>query len=305
MSTTSLPTGTRAAIVTPRPAPVKPPVLASDILREEVAPIAPAQRAVRVWLALFAVAFALAAAARAFLGYGPPSPAVVSGSIATAVVAALGAVVPAPYAARASLAAVAAFVPLAMGARGEGPLAALGFEGKLHAWLGLWLVTMLPGALLFRARYRAFRAARVLLAVVLAAAIPELVLLGTGAALGGPLLVRVADGALVAATLTGFFGFMGEETTGGCNGWAALVIVVHAVRIGLRQVVIGDGAYGPAGYLVGALGVAVSSTLVAYAIFQLLAALLAREARKVDVHRIVGPSAEDQRMHSLTSETDG
>jgi len=160
MSTSSLPPEVAPISVVPFSI-IKPPVLASDILREEVAPIAPAQRAVRIWLAAYALAFAaLAAASR--MGFGPPSSTVFNGSIATAVVALAAALVPAPYAARASFALIAGLVPLALGAVGEGPLAAIGFQGRLAGALGVGLVTLLPGALFFRARYRAFRAARIL-----------------------------------------------------------------------------------------------------------------------------------------------
>jgi hypothetical protein len=300
VSTTSLPVDARPIV--PKRPPAKPPVLASDILREEVAPIAPAQRLVRIWLGLFALAF-VAAAVASVQGFGPASPGVLAGSIATAIVATIGAITPAPYAARASLAAIAGLVPLAMGARGEGPLAATGFDGILHASAGLVLVTALPGALLFRARYRAFRAARVILAVVLVCAIPALAFLAIEALEPtAPLLARGCDGVVAIAVLTALFGFMGEETSGGCGGWAKILVLAHAGRVILRGFVFESSPYGPWGFVFGGIGELVASTLVSYAIFQLLAALFAREARKVDIHRIVGPSAESERMHSMTSE---
>ncbi len=304
VSTTSLPVdAVDEPVVT---AKIKPPVLASDILREEVAPIAPAQGALRIWLAAFAIAFAAGAAA-SWAGFGPRSPGVVTGCLATAFVALLAATLPVPYAVRASLAAVSGLVPLAMGVRSEGPLAALGFEGTGHAAALLVLTTLLPGALLFRARYRAFRAARVLLVLALAASAYGLVILVMHAlSPDASFLARAADAGLACAALTAFFGFLGEETTGACTAWAVLLVAAYTVRLGLQTVVESGDPYGRWGFLVGALGASVSGMVVAFAVLQLLATLLANEARKVDVHRIVGPSAEEthgsERPPSMSSE---
>jgi len=304
------------------PPPCKPPVLASDILREEVAPFRPAQRAVRAWLGAYALAFALAATASMY-GFGAPMPGALEGAWVTAIVAAIAAIAPVPYAARASLAAIAGLVPLTLGALGEGPLAAIGFEGPVPSVAGIVLVTFLPGALLFRARYRAFRAARGILGIALALAAPALFFLGAGAIdAAADLVERVSDAAVLVASLAAFGGFMGEETTGGGNGVAALIVVTHALRL---PIIAGSGLaaaiatgssddvarwiehaaairYGLWGPPIAGIGEFIGSALVAYALFQLLAVLFAREARKVDVHRIVGPSAEGERMGSISSE---
>jgi hypothetical protein len=52
-----------------------------------------------------------------------------------------------------------------------------------------------------------------------------------------------------------------------------------------------DGApdvYGRWGYVVAALGTAVSATTVAWGVFQILASAFADRAREVDVHKIAG-----------------
>lgn len=305
MSMTSLPVGVPRS-PSSRPC-VQPPVLASDILREEVAPIAPGQTILRVWLAGFSLVFGLAALA-SFLGLGSNAPGVFGGSLATAIVAAVAALVSVPYAARASLAVVVGLVPLLMGVGGDGPLSAIGFEGTLNAGAGLLTVTALPGALLFRARYRAFAAARIILGVALAASGLFLVLATLGTLdSAAPNITRVADGAAVITILTAFFGFMGEETSGGCSGWAALLLAVHALRLASQTFVGGldsglAGRFGPWGFVVGGVGEFFASTIVAYAIFQLLAAIFASSARKVDVHRIVGASAETDSRPTMSSE---
>ncbi len=305
MSMTSLPVGVPRS-PSSRPC-VNPPVLASDLLREEVAPTAPGQTILRVWLGGFSLVFGLAALA-SFLGVGSAAPGAFGGSLATAIVAAVAALIPVTYAARASLAVVVGLVPLVMGAGGDGPLSALGFEGTLAAAGGLATVTALPGALLFRARYRAFAAARAIIGVSLAASGLFLVLATAGALdSAAPMICRIGDGAAAITILTAFFGFMGEETSGGCEGWAALLLVVHALRLASQTFVGGldsglAGRFGRWGFVVGGVGEFFASTIVAYAIFQLLAAIFAKDARKVDVHRIVGVSAESDSRPTMSSE---
>lgn len=300
MSTTSLPIDARA---NSSPAMrVRPPVLASDMLREEVAPIAPARRLIRVWLGTFALVFALAAVASR-MGVTSQASGVFEGSVATAILAAIATLVPAPYAARAVIAAIAGLAPLLLGAASLGPLAAIGHEGALRSCAGLLLVTALPGALLFRARYRAFRAARGILAAALLACVPALYFLIVGALEADAALVaRVADIAVVAATLTALFGFMGEETTGGCSNWAGLVLLVHAGRLASLDWIPSPASslpHGAWGHMVGAAGELAAGSLVAFALFQLLAVAFAAKARQVDIHRIAGadPDNEDEDTH--------
>ncbi len=291
MSTTSLPVDARPSA--PLMA-VKPPLLASDMLREEVAPLAPARRVIRIGLGAFAAVFALAAIGARF-GLAPAASGVFLGSVGTALVALLATFLPAPYAARASLAAVAGVLPLLLGAIGYGPLAAIGHEGALQATLGLVMITALPGALLFRARYRAFRAARIILAAVLVACGPGVYFVAQAMLdADASLVTRSADAALLIAAFAAFFGFMGEETTGGCGRSAALVLVVHAARLAAAEWLPATEAsprYGTWGYPLAALGELAASALVAFALFQLLAAAFAVRARKVDVHRAAGASA--------------
>jgi hypothetical protein len=289
ISTTSLPS-TKTQFQTPTPI-VKPPILASDILRDEVAPIAPARVLMRAWLGGLALAFGVVAFASQ-TGIAPQSEAGLGGSVAAAVVAAIAAVAPAPYAARAVLAAIAGLVPLVLGVRGEGPLAPLSADGQWPAAALAVFATALPGVLLFRARYRAFRVARWLLAVALLASAPAVLWLALSAAYGhAPLEVRVADGVAGALALTALAGFLGAETTGGCTAWAALVLVACGARLAVRALA-GGGPFEASAFAIGAAGELIAATAVAVALYQLLAATFARFARKVDVHKIVGPSAE-------------
>jgi hypothetical protein len=296
MSTSSLPASARRIPL--RIPPVKPPVLASDILREEVAPEAPARRAVRVTLVAFAAIAGVAAfAASGWWGTARLSaPFALEGAIAIAVLAAVAALAPLPYAVRAALAALAGCAPLAMGAARVGPLARLGDGGIWASSAVALMATALPAALLFRARYRAFLAARVILGAALVLSLPAVVLLALSAMDGTrPLVERCLAAIGVVAAAAGTLGFMGPETSGGCAQWAALVVGAYAARptwgavasawAGRTQDTLALSA--------AALGALVASTLVTFAVFQILAAALARQARQVDVHRAVGPGASD------------
>ena len=295
MSMTTLPTDSTPPPPNSQRQPVAPPVLASDILRDDVAPIAPAQRLIILWLLLFSIAFG-AAAVFSFLGIFPAS--LLQTSAATAVIAAFAALLPVPYTIRALLAVTASLVPLVLGAHGEGPLAAMHGRGALFDQATLVALTILPGALLFRSRYRAFKVARVILALALLASIPaEIGFALTTIDAAAPLVTRVADGIVLLAVLGAGFGFMGAETTAFGAFWGALIVTTHAAGIGLRASgwIAGSAAFlGPHAwtYVAGGIGEWVAATLAAHAIFQLFAALLGKWARRVDVHQIVGVSAE-------------
>ena len=300
MSTTSIPEGS------PRSNPkmsVKPPVLASDILLEELAPRAPGRTLIRVLLGAFAVACGFSAAAARF-GIGPHSTNVFEGSLLSAGIAAIGALVPLPYAARATVAVLAGLSLLVLGAVDRGPLSPLGQEGVVAAAAALVLVATLPAALFFRSQYRAFRAARFVLTAALVFALPAVVLAVLVVIDGqAPLPQRIADGLFAAATLTGLFGYMGEETSAGCSRFAALVLVTYSARVATRilpasfagsaALVVVDDAYGQCGYLVSSAGTLAAATVVAVGFYQILATLFAESARDIDVHRTAVPSLPD------------
>jgi hypothetical protein len=156
------------------------------------------------------------------------------------------------------------------------------------------LVTLLPAALVFRARFRAFAAARVILAIAFVASLPALGFLGLGVFdTHAPLPDRIAAALTIGAAAGGLLGFMGPETSGGCTQWAGILVVAHTSRLALvagraawandAREMIASGA--------AALGELGAAVLVALALFQLLAAMLGRRARQVDVHQIIGAGA--------------
>jgi hypothetical protein len=287
---------------------IKPPILASDILRDEVAPVAPAQKLIVLWSILFSLAFA-AAAIFSWVGLTPDT--LLVGSAITSVAAALAALLPAPYVLRAFLAATAGMIPLALGVCGSGPLAAMHARGNLVDMATLVALTFLPGVLLFRSRYRAFLIARILLGVALVLSLPAEI----GFAMAAldeatPLLTRIADGVVFVGVLGAGFGFMGAETTGFGAFWGALIVTTYAAGIAARGLpALGDPpstwvTEKHLGFFAAGFGEWLAATLAAHAIFQLFAAFLAKQARKVDVHRIVGPSAESDSTPERLGEDD-
>ncbi|HEY2513819.1 MAG TPA: hypothetical protein VGI39_23285, partial [Polyangiaceae bacterium] len=226
MSTSSLPASAKPLPV--RAPAFKPPVLASDILREEVAPRAPARRAVRLALLAFASTFFAGAAAEALGRIQLDAPLALAGAVGTALVATFAAIMPLPYSARAVLAAAAGATPLVLGVQHLGPLAALGEGGLGRATAMAAMSTLLPAALIFRARYRAYRGARTLLAAALLLSVPAIVLLALAFFGGGELAPRVLAAVGVLAGAAATLGFMGPETSAGCAEWAGLVVGVQA-----------------------------------------------------------------------------
>jgi hypothetical protein len=295
MSTTSLPSSSERAPSSP-PAAAKPPILASDILREEIAPLAPARSAIRGLLLPLVLGFAAWAAASAFgwtSGTGaPPGPPFEAGVALVTAAAALAALFGGPYAARASLATVAGMTPLVLGARGQGPLASIA-AGGLAGGASLVVITILPAALFFRSQYRAFVAARWLLAATLVLALPTVYFLALEALAAGPPLLRGLDAMAAAAVLTSLGGFLGPETTGACTTWGVLILTTYAARVFGASWLGQSSVDLPLAVAIG-LGEGVAGAVASVGIYQLLASLFARRARKADIHKILGPSAEEE-----------
>ncbi len=290
MSTTTLPASSGPQLEESGTV-VKPPILASDILREEIAPLTPAAGTIRVSLCALSIAFATVATACAQAVF-PSAAFATSSAVVTAGAAAIAALLSAPYVARAGLATLAGSLPLALGVRAEGPLAFLGHEGPMVAGARVALITLLPAALFFRGQYRALGAARVILAVALALAVPSMLLSARGALGADPFELRLLDAFGIAATLAALVGFLGPETTAGCAFWGGLLILAEAARQ-LVALSIRPDATGLAFAAGGALAELVAALVVSLGLYQLLAAALARRARLANVHQIVGPSAEE------------
>jgi hypothetical protein len=255
-------------------------VLASEALREDIAPLHPAERESRLIFSGIAIGLALEGIALS-QGLGPGSEA---GSVAFAMAGATAAAValPFPYVLRAGVAVLLGALMMFFGARGVGPLGGIAAEGIVRDVTRLGTMSVLPAALLFRAKYRAYRPARFVLAGAMVLAIPflavETILLTDATA---PFLMRAAGVVDVVMVLCGLFGFMGGYTTGAGSVWAALLLWVLTADLALRDLT--NRASEPFLYTTAAVGTLGAAVLVSVGIFQLLSAALAPDARRVSL----------------------
>jgi hypothetical protein len=269
------PARTESASESSRPPPRL--VLASEALREDLAPVEPGRRSCR-W-ALGGISLALALLGLALHGSSGVLGGASGVTFAAAAASAGLAGAPVSYSLRAvSIGALGALLML-LGLEAQGPLAGLrlGSTFSLEA-SRLVALTVLPGALLFRAHYRAYPVARWVLGAALLATAPFLVNRCISAfAPGAAVLDRAAALLNGAVVLAGFFGFMGADTTAGGSVWAALVLGILCSDILTR------GLTGEAHWLAlggAAIGTACATTLAALAVYHLLAARLCGDAQQ-------------------------
>ena len=280
------PDDSAGAVDTPSIAPDSqrpPPVLASEALRDELAPHQPAEKPARVWLVCVALSLACLGFAQRH-GVGALSQAADSSALSFLFAASLAAtaLLPFPYGLRAGVTALIGLAIMGLGLGSAGPLAGLAMDGGLSGDLArLLAITLLPAALLFRAHYRAYRRARVLLAIAFALALPfatlqGVVLLDTSVSE----VVRVAAGVNAVAVACSLFGFVGGETTGAGAVWAALILGVPAVDIAARELSpLAGPDVGLLAYPTTAVGLVCASIAASVGLFQLAAVAFTADAR--------------------------
>lgn len=280
------------------------PLLASEVLCDELAPLEPARRAVRAWLVGVSLALACLGLALRF-GIGPAAVRLDAATLSFSSAGALLAValLPFPYALRAGVAALIGAALMAIGLRGAGPLAGLAVDGGTDRdLLRLLVLGALPAALLLRAHYRAYRPARWILTAALGLAVPfaavEVLLIADDSA---PAVARIAAVAAVLAISCALLGFMSEASNGAGSVGASLLLLVLSAELGVRELTplatpdIGAWTYAATG-----VGVASASVLVSVGLFQLLAAALAGDARRL-AKKAQGPApAELEEPRSLS-----
>ncbi|MFI5306026.1 MAG: hypothetical protein ACHQ53_01660 [Polyangiales bacterium] len=202
----------------------RPPVLASEALRHELAPAAPASREARAWIA----SVGLVGVAAALIVRGPHGLATPVGAafVALCVLALL----PIDYAARAALVAVVSGAALALAA-----LAMLDGAVSLQPLALMIGVTVLATALLFRSWHRASVLARGLVALGLvvcggwlwlSGSLPRLLILeGEWQRFLQPVLAIPFTIVLLLSLLA----FMDSRSTGACVAWAGSLLGWHLV----------------------------------------------------------------------------
>lgn len=261
--------------------PIKP-LLASDALREDLAPIEPGKAGARYWGVILGALLCAMTALGSFelwTGWVP--------QLAVGAMALLAGALPVPYALRASALLLAATAAAILGVSGLGPMAGiarpLGEWGLLHFLAGAGL----PAALMFRARYRAFPGARSILFAALLFALPFAAWCALRIA-SGPLVLQITSGAALLALVAGTVGFMGPETTV-AGEWIGAVVIAAVVAQLSAELLTAHGTLVADAGLLGPLATAVAflacAILGSVGMFQLLARRHWAEARTIDVHR--------------------
>jgi hypothetical protein len=270
-------------------APSKP-VLASEALMDDVAPVEPAKRAAQAACVAFGVtAFASAALAEAGLRAAHRLDSVAS--VVLGVVGLVAALSRAPYRQRAVSMLVLGTLSAVLGLADLGPTPGLSAPSALTGALRLLAGVAVAGALLFRSHYRAFGGARWALALSLGLAAPFVVqrVLHLSSASGVGWL-EAADALALVALLASFGGFMGSESTGAGSIIGPLLLTALGFELGafeLRASQALEGALAKA--LLGSVAYVAAAGLVALGVFQLLAARFTQDARRIDVRKTIEP----------------
>jgi hypothetical protein len=290
-----------------------PPLLASQALIEDLAPVEPLGQHARILCVVAGLLFAFFGALPLLGVSAHQHPALVP-SLVVGAVTLFAAVARVAYRKRAVAMVALGAIVAGLGVAGTGPAQGIAEGGAVWAMLRFVAAVALPAAILFRARYRAFEGARLLLGLAFVAALPYafhavglVIAPAFGFAQVGAILVLVL---LVA----GLLGFMGSETTAAGSFVAPAMIAAFALQAGLQrlgalvpgslvdvfgvvEVVSEDGEIThtlPAVGLTGAairdaavtaVAFAASALLSALGLFQILAWKFAPAARKIDVRR--------------------
>ena len=291
-----------------------PPLLASQALIEDLAPVEPLGQHARILCVVAGVLFALFGALSLLGAQLHHHPALVP-SLVVGAVTLFAAVARVTYRKRAVAMVALGAIVAGLGIAGTGPAQGIAEGGAVWSLLRFVAATALPAALLFRARYRAFEGARLLLGLAFLTALPYGI-----HALGlviDPVSGIAQLGAILALVLlvAGLPGFMGSETTAAGSFTAPAMIAAFALQAGLQRLgalvpgtlseVFGvvetvheDGEIVHAipalstsaatlrDALVTAIAFAASALLSALGLFQILAWKFAPAARKIDVRRL-------------------
>lgn len=260
------------------------PLLASEALVDDVAPREPQASSARHLCSAVAIAFAAAAALSRALPDTHVSLAGTAQCALAAIALTVVGLVPLSYQRRAVAMTAIGLVLLLQGAFGLGPLSGMAAVGTAPHFelFRVAASTLLPASLLFRAHYRAFATARLLLGWGLALALPFLVRSGFLVAWGSDPATRLsAAGTLCAAGLS-LVGFMGASTTALGSAWAISFLALSSLDVAARAFTFeGQGEAS----VFAAITFLVASLVASVGLFQLLSSRFSDEARRIDVHR--------------------
>ncbi|MGK3962225.1 hypothetical protein WMF38_55115 [Sorangium sp. So ce118] len=257
---------------------VTKPLLASEALMEDLAPMRPAQDAARIWCAAVGGGFLLLGGL-SLAGLRPDG--VVAGppAFVLGIVALFTALTSVSYRQRAVAMVVLGAIATVIGLQSSGTAFGWGAARAVAA-------IALPAALVFRSRYRAYSGARWLLVAAFLVALPSFGQAVAQLALLDPHLAQLGAAMVILAVLSSLTGFMGAETTGAGTFLAVAVVLSFMVDL-----IIGRlaqlSAFSPrdvVSVLSAGLAFAATSALTSLGLFQILAWRLAADARRIDLH---------------------
>lgn len=281
VSYTQPPTDTRPSLPPASQARLTP-LLASEALRDDLAPMQPAKHAARLWCAALGLGLVALGSLPAIGvrrgGLAEAAPACVLGGIA--LVTALTRVT---YRQRAVAMIALGGLGAALGLLGSGPAAGIGVGGFAWGLLRTLGATLLPAALLFRAKYRAFPGARWILGAAFAAALPFVAHAVALLVVSESSLEQAGAGIAIGAVVAGLFGFMGSETTAAASYTAFGIILGLATELALEALAASPGS-DPSRVVVSAAAFAAFTSIIALGMFQVLAWRFAADARRIDLH---------------------
>ncbi len=261
------------------------PLLASEALMEDLAPVEPAGASARIWCAALGAGFAVVGALP-LLGLQPGGltaaiPSLVIGAIA--LVAALARVT---YRQRAVAMVVLGLLSGVVDLGGTRAALATGAGGVGWSLSRLVPAIALAAALIFRSRYRAYGGARIFLGVALITAVPFAIhtVIGFSDGFGPGQIGAVVALIAIAASLTGF---MGSETTGAGPYVAWGIVLAFAAELALRALWAPGALRTTTNVIhvsIAAAAFAGAAVLAALGLFQIAAWRFAADARRINLH---------------------
>lgn len=283
---------------TPDPSPVPlraKPMLASEALMEDLAPVEPARRDARVWCAACGGAF-LVFGLLPLVGLLPGGLGAALPWLVTGAISLVAGVAQVTYRQRAVAMLVLGMLSGVVALQASSGAALHADGGPAWGLARLFAAVSLAAALQFRARYRAYAGARVFLGTALIISVPFVVHValhltregGVGPAHVGAIAVLLA----VTASLAGF---MGSETTGAGAYMGPTIVAAFALDLALSGLAT-VGIEGPASVLlalgVGAVGFGAAAGFTSLGVFQILAWRFSADARRINLH---SPKPDSQR----------
>jgi hypothetical protein len=263
----------------------KPPLLASEALMDDLAPVQPARAAARVWCAAVGLGFVFLG----FLSLGGLRPGGAAAGLPAfllGAVALFAALTRVTYRQRAFAMVVLGVLASVIGLNDAEPRAGVATGGVGWGIARSIATAALPAALVFRSRYRAYAGARWLLVAAFVIALPSL-----GHALARLILVdlhisHIGALAVCLAVLASLTGFMGAETTGAGAFLAVAVVLAFTGDLLIAGFAQLDSLTlgGIVGTIASALAFAATSAITSLGLFQILAWRLAADARRIDLH---------------------